>query len=75
MIAKTNTDDTVWAIYKTISLFNLDKIKILAKVLAFCLSSLIGSLIHKDQVGFKLLPQAGDNVRRVALLINAAPTR
>ena len=65
MIPKPQSDDSACANYRPISLLNLD-IKLLAKVMAFRLNNIIGSLINKDQVGFIPLRQASDNVRRAA---------
>ena len=46
MIPKPQSDDSACANYRPISLLNLD-IKLLAKVMAFWLNNIIGSLINK----------------------------
>lgn len=74
MIPKPNTDNTIWSNFRPISLLNVD-IKILAKILALRLNPIIGSLIHKDQVGFIPKRQASDNIRRVILLQHLARSR
>lgn len=51
MIPKPHSDSTSLTNYRPISLLNLD-IKLLAKIMATRLNSIIGHLIHKDQTGF-----------------------
>lgn len=69
MIPKPHSDETSCSNYRPISVLNLE-IKLLAKVLATRLNNIVGSLIHRDQVGFIPKRQAGDNIRRAALLPN-----
>lgn len=73
MLPKPQKDDS-WSNYRPIPLLNLD-IKLLAKILATWLNLIIGSLIHKDQVGFIPTRQAGDNIRRATLLAHITRTR
>lgn len=74
MIPKPQSDDTLSTNYRPISMLNID-IKVLAKILAAHLNKIIGTLIHRDQVGFMPSRQAGDNVRRAILLAQIAKTR
>lgn len=58
-----------WSNYRSISLNKLE-LKILAKILVLRLNPIIAKLIHKDQVGFILIRQAGNNIRRATLLFH-----
>lgn len=51
IVIPKDKDQTLPEIYRTISLLNLD-VKILARVLATRLNSVMESLIHPDQTGF-----------------------
>lgn len=73
MIPKPNSDDTSWSNYRPISILKLD-VKLLAKVLLIRLNLIIGTLIHKDQPGFIPAHQAGNNIRRTALLAHTTHT-
>lgn len=74
MILKPLVDDTSWAKYCLISLLNVD-VKLQSKVLATRLNTGTRQLIHKDQVGFVLIRQAGDNVcQSHTTLQNPTPT-
>lgn len=66
MIPKPKSDSTSWTNYHPISLLNLD-IKLLAKIIANQLNTIIGQLINCDQMGFMPTRQVGDNIRRSLL--------
>lgn len=74
MLPKPRSDSSSWTNFRPISLLNLD-IKLLARILATRLNTIIGRLIHRDQTGFMLTRQASDNIRRALLLAHAAKTR
>lgn len=74
MIPKPHSDDSLCTNYRPISMLNMD-IKVLAKILAARLNMIIGTLVHRDQVGFMPSRQAGDNVRRATLLAHIAKKR
>ncbi|KAM9330149.1 uncharacterized protein PAF06_009885 [Gastrophryne carolinensis] len=74
MIPKPDKDSLSIPNYRPISLINTD-VKLLAKVLATRPNTFLESLIHRDQVGFVPSRQAGDNVRRVAHLVQHAWAR
>lgn len=67
-------DLSSWANYRPISLLNLN-IKLLAKIMATHLNTIIGHLIHRGQTGFVTIRQAGDNIRYALLLSHTAKTR
>ena len=64
---KRGKDDLDPRGYRPISLLNCDQ-KILAKVLANCLSKVIGSIIHMDQTGFIPNRYRFDNIRKLVNL-------
>ena len=74
MIPKPHSDSTCCDNYRPISMINTD-VKLLGKILANRLNKIIGTLIHRDQVGFMPNRQAGDNIRRACLLANIAKKR
>ena len=74
MIPKPHSDSTLCDNYRPISMLNTD-VKLLGKILANRLNKTIGSLIHRDQVGFMPSRQAGDNIRRASLLACIAKKR
>lgn len=69
MIPNPGKDHTLCSNYRPIALLNSD-LKIFTKILANRLNNLLPSLIHKDQVGFIPLRQAGDSTRRATDLID-----
>lgn len=71
LIPKPDKDPSVCASYRPIALLNSD-LKIFTKLLSMRLNLILPSLIHKDQVGFVPLRQAGDNTRRIIDLIDVA---
>lgn len=60
--------------YRPIALLNTD-LKIFTKILADRLSLWLPQLVHKDQVGFVLNRQGGDNTRRAIDLIDVLNKR
>lgn len=71
LIPKPDKDPALCASYRPIALLNSD-LKIFTKLLSIRLNAILPSLIHKDQVGFVPLHQAGDNTRRIIDLIDVA---
>lgn len=69
-----NVDNTHWYNFHPISLINVD-IKNRGKVLANRGNSILGSLIHEDEVGFFPLCEVADNVRKKTLLTEIAKNR
>ena len=69
-----HADNTLSENYRPISMLNVD-VKLLGKILAKRLNEIIGTLIHRDQVGFMPKRQAGDNIRRASLLAHIAKKR
>uniref|UniRef100_A0A803K2X3 Reverse transcriptase domain-containing protein n=1 Tax=Xenopus tropicalis TaxID=8364 RepID=A0A803K2X3_XENTR len=68
LIPKAGKDNTQCSNYRPIALLNSD-LKLFSKILANRLAPLLTKMIHKDQVGFILGCQAGDNTRRTIDLI------
>lgn len=68
LIVKKDKDPTGPGSFRPISLINVD-CKILTKVLAMRLESVLPPLIHSDQVGFIKGRSSSDNVRRLLHLI------
>lgn len=71
LIPKPEKDPTLCANYRPIALLNSD-LKIFTKLLSIRLNMILPSLVHKDQVGFVPLRQAGDNTRKVIDLVDVA---
>ena len=69
LIPKPDKDPASCASYRPIALLNSD-LKIFTKLLSIRLNIILPSLIHKDQVGFVPLRQAGDNTRKIIDLID-----
>lgn len=74
MLPKDGKDPTVPQSYRPISLLNLD-VKILAKLLANRLKSIIPGIIHLDQTGFIAGREARDTSLRALHLIHWARNR
>lgn len=74
VIPKVGKDPTDCAIYRHISLLNLD-VKLFAKICALWLGPLLPELIGLEQVGFMPGTEAKDNVTKALLLIHAAKMR
>lgn len=74
LLPKPKSDTSSWTNYRPISLLNL-VIKLLAKILATHLNTIIGQLMHRYQTGFIPIRQAGDSVRRPLLLSHPAKSR
>lgn len=68
LIPKGDKDLTDPANYRPISLINVD-CKILSKILATRLETVLPQIIHKDQVGFIKGRSAADNMRRLLHLL------
>lgn len=71
LIPKLDKDPSICANYRPIALLNSD-LKIFTKLFSTRLNTILPSLIHKDQVGFVPLRQAGDNTRKVIDLVDVA---
>lgn len=71
LIPKPGKDHSLPSNYRPIALLNAD-LKIFTKLLANRLNNFMPSLIHKDQVGFIPMRQAGDNTRKVIDLLEVA---
>lgn len=71
LILKPDKDPASCTSYRPIALLNSD-LKIFTKILSIRLNVILPALIHKDQVGFVPLRQAGDNTRKVINLIDVA---
>lgn len=71
LIPKPEKDPSLCASYRPIALLNSD-LNFFTKLLSMRLNLILPSLIHKDQVGFVPLRQAGDNTRRIIDLIEVA---
>lgn len=69
VIPKPGKDSSECANYRPIALLNSD-LKVFTKSLANRLNLWLLDLIHKDQVGFVLCRQGGDNTRRARDLID-----
>lgn len=71
LFPKPDKDPSLCANYRPIALLNSD-LKIFKKLLSIRLNVVLPSLIHKDQVGFVPLRQAGDNTTKVIDLVEVA---
>lgn len=71
VLLKKDKDPLECSSYQPISLIGAD-VKLYAKVLVTRMETVIGKLIHFDQTGFIKGRVAGDNVRRLSHVIEAA---
>lgn len=71
LIPKPDKDPALCANYRPIALLNSD-FKFFTKLLSIRLNVVLPSLIHKDQVGFVPLRQAGDSTKKVIDLVDVA---
>lgn len=74
LILKKNKDPLLCSSYRPISLINVDA-KLLAKVLAMRLDSILPSLISHDQTGFIKNRHSFFNIRRLFNIIYSLPSR
>lgn len=74
MIPKPWSDPSSWTNYRPISLLNLN-IRLLAKIMATHLNTIIGHLIHCDQTRFVPIRQTGNNIGHALLLSHVTKTR
>lgn len=71
LIPKPDKDPSLCASYRAIALLNAD-LNIFTKLLSVQLTTILPSLIHKAQVGFVSLCQAGYNTKKLIDLIDVA---
>nr|XP_014348735.1 PREDICTED: uncharacterized protein LOC102351696 [Latimeria chalumnae] len=70
LLPKKGKDPLMCSLYRPISLLNVDY-KILAKIIARRMESLLPCLIHPDQTGFILHRHSVDNLRRLFNIIHS----
>lgn len=71
LLPKPGKDRQKYGSYRPLSLLNVDY-KVLTKLLALRLETVIPKLIHPDQTGFVKNRQGSDNIRRLLHIINIA---
>lgn len=71
LLPKPGKDRQKYRSYRALSLLNADY-KVLTKLLALWLETVISTIIHPDQTGFVKNRQGSDNVRRLLHIINIA---